>query len=685
MTRCLDVVEAKGVWGKSHPCYRKCLPGLTSTCVYNFTISEHGTMALQCGDCPTNLTHCSNVGCIQAGGIIRVSSVVNQQIPGPGIQTPHMDGVPFLTQCPIQPHTDFTYKFVADTPGTHMWHSHIGFEESDGLFGPLVVRRPLTSDPSSPHYDYDLAEHYMIVWHWYSQPSSQHLTTALHRNGSVYGAGLIINGKGGLENFGAGWKETYSKMPRETFTISKVGAGILRILRKGKRYRFRLAFNSAVYCPVQMSIDQHKLTVIASESASFQPVEVSSLMINGGERYDVVVKGDQIPGNYWIRFRALGDCYKDHIKVHQEAVLHYQETEEGLPLAGTAYEDGRVTGKVLNPMQVSVTNYTEDSIILVSDLNNTDFNQEVDVSGEPDHVEYLYFDFNSFDLSCVCGIVKALWGTVGRYAHKMYIRYRNVTGDNLVAPGPYPQINNKLFGYPSFPLLTQREHVTPDLFCRSNTTGSPHCSDKYCKCPYVIDLPLDSLVEIVLIDISIIRDQDHPFHLHGYSFHVVAMGTVGENVTLDYIRDLNEKGKIPKKLNNAPIKDTVSVPTRGYAILRFVTSNPGYWFFHCHISNHVEMGMALVMKVGDHEDMLEEPEDFPTCGSWQRKADSGDEKQLEPSVRDVNKQSSNLMLANDVITKDISYLPSLQLDLYNEGTKKILRTIYINHFHEKSS
>nr|CAD7463611.1 unnamed protein product [Timema tahoe] len=382
--------------GKSHPCYRKCLPGLTSICVYNFTISEHGTMALQCGDCPTNLTHCSNVGCIQAGGIIRVSSVVNQRIPGPGIQTPHMDGVPFLTQCPIQPHTDFTYKFVADTPGTHMWHSHIGFEESDGLFGPLVVRRPLTSDPSSPHYDYDLAEHYMIVWHWYSQPSSQHLTTALHRNGSVYGAGLIINGKGGLENFGAGWKETYSKMPRETFTISKVGAGILRILRKGKRYRFRLAFNSAVYCPVQMSIDQHKITVIASESASFQPVEVSSLMINGGERYDVVVKGDQIPGNYWIRFRALGDCYKDHIKVHQEAVLHYQETEEGLPLAGTAYEDGRITGKVLNPMQVSVTNYTEDSIILVSDLNNTDFDQEVDVSGEPDHVEYLYFDFNSF-------------------------------------------------------------------------------------------------------------------------------------------------------------------------------------------------------------------------------------------------------------------------------------------------
>nr|CAD7601911.1 unnamed protein product [Timema genevievae] len=60
-------------------------------------------------------------------------------------------------------------------------------------------------------------------------------------------------------------------------------------------------------------------------------------------------------------------------------------------------------------------------------------------------------------------------------------------------------------------------------------------------------------------------------------------------------------------------------------------------------------------------------------------------RQLEPGVRDVNKQPSNLKLANDVITKAISHLPSLQLDLYNEGTKKISMTIYINHFHEKSS
>ncbi|KAL3125681.1 hypothetical protein niasHT_009768 [Heterodera trifolii] len=32
------------------------------------------------------------------------------------------DGVAFVQQCPIQPLTDFVYRFIADTPGTHWFH-----------------------------------------------------------------------------------------------------------------------------------------------------------------------------------------------------------------------------------------------------------------------------------------------------------------------------------------------------------------------------------------------------------------------------------------------------------------------------------------------------------------------------------------------------------------------------------
>jgi L-ascorbate oxidase len=40
--------------------------------------------------------------------------------------TPHMDGVPYLTQCPIHPGNSFRYRMEADIAGTHMYHSHIG-------------------------------------------------------------------------------------------------------------------------------------------------------------------------------------------------------------------------------------------------------------------------------------------------------------------------------------------------------------------------------------------------------------------------------------------------------------------------------------------------------------------------------------------------------------------------------
>lgn len=42
----------------------------------------------------------------------------------------------------------------------------------------------------------------------------------------------------------------------------------------------------------------------------------------------------------------------------------------------------------------------------------------------------------------------------------------------------------------------------------------------------------------------------------------------------------------------------------------------GYWLFHCHIEFHVETGMALVFKVGEHEDMAPVPKGFPRCNNY---------------------------------------------------------------------
>ena len=54
--------------------------------------------------------------------------------------TPWMDGVGSLSQIPIVPGGSFRYIFKASPAGTHWYHSHLGAQRTDGLFGGLIVR-----------------------------------------------------------------------------------------------------------------------------------------------------------------------------------------------------------------------------------------------------------------------------------------------------------------------------------------------------------------------------------------------------------------------------------------------------------------------------------------------------------------------------------------------------------------
>ncbi|MBW8706823.1 Copper resistance protein A [Streptomyces sp. MBT84] len=60
-----------------------------------------------------------------------------------------MDGVPPVTQAAVRAGTNFTYRFVADTPGTYFFHPHVGVQLDRGLYAPLIVedpREPLSYD-----------------------------------------------------------------------------------------------------------------------------------------------------------------------------------------------------------------------------------------------------------------------------------------------------------------------------------------------------------------------------------------------------------------------------------------------------------------------------------------------------------------------------------------------------------
>ncbi len=63
----------------------------------------------------------------------------------------NMDGVPHITQDPIQPGASFSYEFTARTPGSHMYHSHHNATDQvgRGLLGAFIV------EPLDPALRYD--------------------------------------------------------------------------------------------------------------------------------------------------------------------------------------------------------------------------------------------------------------------------------------------------------------------------------------------------------------------------------------------------------------------------------------------------------------------------------------------------------------------------------------------------
>ena len=46
-------------------------------------------------------------------------------------------------------------------------------------------------------------------------------------------------------------------------------------------------------------------------------------------------------------------------------------------------------------------------------------------------------------------------------------------------------------------------------------------------------------------------------------------------VTLEEIMKMDKRGELPRKLDRAVEKDTVTVPDGGYTIIRFHATNPG--------------------------------------------------------------------------------------------------------------
>jgi FtsP/CotA-like multicopper oxidase with cupredoxin domain len=200
-----------------------------------------------------------------------------------------MDGVPGVTMDPVAPGADFQYSFTAPHPGTYWFHPHVGVQMDRGLQGALII-----DDPQEPGgYDQE-AVLILDDWTdgWSATPDA--ILARLGRDGMSMG-GMGSGGMGGMSMGGS----TSAGQPLGTDTGDVVYPAHLINGRlpqdptvvsasPGQRIRFRL-INAGSDTAYRFAVGGHRLTVTHADGYPVQPVEVDTVLLGMGERYDVVV------------------------------------------------------------------------------------------------------------------------------------------------------------------------------------------------------------------------------------------------------------------------------------------------------------------------------------------------------------------------------------------------------------
>lgn len=92
------------------------------------------------------------------------------------------------------------------------------------MFGSFVIRK--ANDSLSHLYDEDIAEHVIIIWHWYHQMTGSVLKPILYKFGGVYGHNLLINGLASGQSYLNSENDTVYT-PKQVFEVTSVSVFLL--------------------------------------------------------------------------------------------------------------------------------------------------------------------------------------------------------------------------------------------------------------------------------------------------------------------------------------------------------------------------------------------------------------------------------------------------------------------------
>ncbi|KAG1362292.1 laccase-6 [Cocos nucifera] len=470
------------------------------------------------------------------------------------------DGPAYLTQCPIQAGQTFTYEFtLVQQKGTLFWHAHISWLRGT-VHGAFVIY-PKTGVPYPFPDPYE--EHVLVLGdYWFKDLQKLEKRVLASGGGAPAPDVYTINGHPG---------PLYNCSKNDVFKMDVI---------PGKTYLLRI-INAALNIEFFFSIANHKLTIVEADGEYTKPFTVEQLMITPGQTINVLVEANQPIAKYNM---AIGPYMSALFVPFQNisAVAHFQ------------YSGASLTSMAL-PAPLPVFNDSlpvKNSMDGLRSLQATNLPLEIDTD---------------------------LFITIG-----LNVEQCNSLTPNKSCQGPNggvfaASMNNVTFVRPKISLLQAyydrlHGHYTDDFpevplksydFVNGAPNNIPNNTQSLNGTRARV-LEYGARVQLILQDTGIVSTENHPIHLHGYSFYVVGYGTGNFDPMTAEIN-----------LIDPPYMNTIGVPVGGWAAIRFIADNPGVWFMHCHLEIHTSWGLATAFIVKNGEGPLETlshpPADLPRC------------------------------------------------------------------------
>ncbi|XP_059453491.1 laccase-14-like [Corylus avellana] len=466
-------------------------------------------------------------------------------------RNPWYDGPEYVTQMPIEPQTNLTYEVIfSDEEGTLWWHAHSGWSRAT-IHGAIVIK-----PPEGAPYPYDTqpdGEHVLVLGEWYNGDVMENIEEALRTGGDPkMSDGYAINGL-------LGPSDACPDDPSYPLLVEH-----------GKTYLLRIV-NAVMNEEMFFGIADHTITVVGQDGAYITPITVDYIMITPGQTMDVLLTANQAPSYYYI----VATPFMDHSlpapfdKNNTSAILMYTGATPPTTIPSPSLPD--------SSNRDAASNFTSQ----IKSLNPVDV--------PTDDIKRILIAVSVNRLPCTDPDCKD--------------SRQSASLNNISFLTPTTDILHSY--YCGLPFDKDFPAMPPVPFDYTGDEAANYELPSVGTKALIIDYGTN--VEIVFQGTNVGNAENHPMHLHGYSFFLV--GTGDGNWDRDDITNYNT--------TYAPAVNTIGVPKNGWAAIRFKADNPGVWFMHCHLERHSSWGMSgvIIVQNGDSPDerILLPPPNFPAC------------------------------------------------------------------------